>query len=132
LKRVLFVCIGNVCRSPMAEGFANHYGSDVLIATSAGVSPLKVAVQETIAIMREVNVDISNHTPAWYEAPKVDQYDLVVNMSGFRLPGKAPRELIEWTVEDPYQKPPAVYRRVRADLENKVMQLILKLRQKNR
>jgi arsenate reductase len=116
----------------MAEGFANHYGSDVLIAASAGLSPVQFVAQETVAIMREVNVDISNHAPTWYEASKVDRYDLVVNMSGLRLPGKAPRELIEWTVEDPYQKAPAVYRRVRADLENKVMQLILRLRQQNR
>jgi len=36
MKKVLFVCIGNVCRSPMAEAFANHYGNDVLIAKSAG------------------------------------------------------------------------------------------------
>ena len=114
----------------MAEGFANHYGSDVLIATSAGLSPVQLVAQETVAIMREVNIDISNHKPRWYEAAKVDQYDVVVNMSGYRLPGKAPRELIEWTIEDPYQKPAPVYRRVRADLENKVMQLILKLRRR--
>jgi len=36
LKRVLFVCIGNACRSPMAEGFANYYGNDVLKAGGAG------------------------------------------------------------------------------------------------
>jgi arsenate reductase len=116
----------------MAEGFANHYGSDVLIATSAGVSPVQWVAQETVAIMREVNIDISSHKPAWYEPGKVNSYDLVVNMSGLQLPGKAPRELIEWTIEDPYKKTPEVYRRVRADLENKVMQLILRLRERSR
>jgi len=116
----------------MAEGFANHYGADVLTANSSGLSPVQLVAQETVAIMREVNIDISNHAPMWYEPPKIDQYDVVVNMSGFRLPGKPPRELIEWAVEDPYQKPTAVYRRVRADLENKVMQLILKLRMRRK
>ena len=29
-KRVLFVCIGNACRSQMAEGFARTYGGDVI------------------------------------------------------------------------------------------------------
>src|SRR2546428_11801684 len=38
-KRVLFVCIGNSCRSQMAEGFARAYGSDVMVARSAGLSP---------------------------------------------------------------------------------------------
>ena len=29
-KRVLFLCLGNICRSPMAEALARKYGSDVL------------------------------------------------------------------------------------------------------
>ena len=40
-KRVLFVCIGNACRSQMAEAFARAYGSDVLVASSAGLFPAK-------------------------------------------------------------------------------------------
>ena len=35
-KRVLFVCIGNSCRSQMAEAFARAYGRDVIDAHSAG------------------------------------------------------------------------------------------------
>jgi protein-tyrosine-phosphatase len=112
----------------MAEGFANHYGADVLVATSAGVSPVQFIAPETVAIMREVNVDVSAHTPMWYEPRAVETFDVVVNMSGMKLPGKPPRELIEWKIEDPYRQKPEVYRRVRAELENKVMQLILRLR----
>ncbi len=112
----------------MAEGFANHYGSDVLAARSSGVSPVKTVAQETVAIMREVNVDIANHKPSWYDPRAGELYDIVVNMSGMRLPGKQPREVLEWIVEDPYMQKPEVYRRVRADIENRVMQLILRLR----
>jgi arsenate reductase len=116
----------------MAEGFANHYGSDVLAASSAGVSPVTIPAQETITFMREVNVDIADHKPTWYDPRAGEQFDIVVNMSGMRLPGKQPREVLEWAVEDPYRQRPEVYRRVRADIENKVMQLILKLRIRNR
>ena len=38
-KRVLFVCIGNSCRSQMAEAFAQAYGADIMEVQSAGVSP---------------------------------------------------------------------------------------------
>ena len=38
-KRVLFVCIGNACRSQMAEAFARAYGSDILTVRSAGLAP---------------------------------------------------------------------------------------------
>lgn len=112
----------------MAEGFANHYGSDVLIATSAGLSPTQFIPPETVAIMADVNVDMSRHVPSRYEPLAVSYYDIVVNMSGFKLPGKQPKEVLDWKVEDPYKCAPEVYERVRQDLEHRVMQLILKLR----
>ena len=132
MKKVLFVCIGNVCRSPMAEAFANHYGRDVLIAASAGLAPLTGALPETRAIMEEVNVDISKHEPKEYEPSSAAQYDVVVNMSGYELPGKPPKETLEWDVADPFQRGPEAYRNARADVERRVMQLILKMRRKKK
>jgi len=54
----------------------------------------------------------------------------VVNMSGFRLPGQPPKEVIEWKVEDPFLKPMATYRKVRDGLEMSVIELIVRLRKK--
>lgn len=112
----------------MAEGFANKYGGDVLLARSAGLSPVPAIVAETVAIMDELNVDVSKHVPMLYDPFRVEQYDIVVNMSGFRLPGKAPKELLEWDVKDPYMNSAEIYRKVRGDIEERVMQLILRLR----
>lgn len=112
----------------MAEGLANHYGSDVLFATSSGLAPVPAIVPETIEIMWEINIDVSRHVPAWYQPLTVSQYDLVVNISGMHLPGKQPEHLLVWPVEDPYRKSKEVYQKVRADLENRVMQFILRLR----
>src|ERR1700730_1662811 len=39
-KKVLFVCLGNACRSPMAESIARRDAADVIEACSAGISPL--------------------------------------------------------------------------------------------
>lgn len=112
----------------MAEGFANHYGSDVLVATSAGLSPMPAIVKPTVAAMEEVGVDISAHIPSWYEPGLAARYDIVVNMSGFRLPGKPAREVMEWKVDDPFMKSMNTYRKVRDGLERSVMQLVLGLR----
>jgi len=128
MKKVLFVCIGNVCRSPMAEAFANHYGNDVLIAKSAGLAPLSEALPETRAIMEEVNVDLSKHVPMEYDPSLAGQYDIVVNMSGYLLPGKPPNQLLEWDVQDPFQRGSEAFRNARADVEQRVMQLILQMR----
>jgi arsenate reductase len=126
----MFVCIGNVCRSPMAEGFARQYGSDVLIASSAGVSPLTTVVSQTVEIMQEKDVDISNHIPRFYTPQESLRADIVVNMSGMQLPGPAPKELVVWDVRDPYRQSRDVYRATRDDIENRVMRLILQLRRR--
>lgn len=116
----------------MAEGLANHYGSDILLATSAGLSPVSIVMPETVAIMSDINIDISRHVPSRYEPMSVSYYDIVVNMSGYKLPGKSPKELHEWQVEDPFQRSAEVYLRVRQDLEQRVMQLILRLRKQQK
>ena len=50
--RVLFVCLGNACRSPMAEAIASHDASDVLEASSAGLYPLGEIPDETQETLR--------------------------------------------------------------------------------
>jgi arsenate reductase (thioredoxin) len=124
------VCIGNACRSPMAEAFANHYGRDVLIASSAGLSPIPQIPPETVLVMQELNIDASKHIPRRYDPIEAMTYDLVVNMSGFRLPGPPPRNVIEWSVADPFRASLDVYRASRSNLEQRVMRLILNLRKR--
>ena len=57
LKRVLFVCIGNSCRSQMAEGFARAYGSDVMAVASAGLSPA-TRIAPDIAVTNAHNANL--------------------------------------------------------------------------
>jgi arsenate reductase (thioredoxin) len=128
MKRVLFVCIGNCCRSQMAEGFANFYGKDVLNAKSSGLSPTPIVAQETIDTMAEKNVDISRHYPKKFNPLEANDFDLIINMSGFVLPGKVSTPERKWEVLDPYGDSMDVYRAVSNDLEMRVMQLILEFR----
>ena len=60
-KRVLFVCLGNSCRSQMAEAFAHAYGSDVIIPASAGFTPASRLAPDTIRAMAAKNLDLENH-----------------------------------------------------------------------
>jgi arsenate reductase len=112
----------------MAEGFARHYGSDVLTASSAGIAPLTSIVEETVEIMAEKGIDISAHVPSFYSPGKRREADIVVNMSGLPLPGARPQELLLWNVNDPYRQGREVYRATRDDIEHRVMRLILQLR----
>ncbi|HOU21152.1 MAG: low molecular weight protein arginine phosphatase [Kiritimatiellae bacterium] len=63
-KKVLVVCTGNTCRSPMAAGWLNRKLADKgWIAESAGVAAWRgsPASPEAVEAMREIGVDISAH-----------------------------------------------------------------------
>ena len=116
----------------MAEAFANHYGADVLAASSAGLAPTNAVVRDTVRAMGEKNINVSKHRPRLYNPFDASECDIVVNMAGFQLPGPPPREVIEWDVGDPIGAPMEIYRMVRDDLEQRVMRLILDLRRQTK
>lgn len=127
-KRVLFVCIGNSCRSQMAEGFARMYGSDVMVPASAGVAPAFSIAPDTMRAMHEKNVDLRDHFPKSIRQLGRSQFDLVINMSGVSLPAAPGSQMREWDVEDPIGLSYEDHCEVRNQIERLVMQLILELR----
>jgi len=127
-KRVLFVCVGNACRSQMAEAFARKYGSDVLEASSAGLSPGIDIPPETHDVMLEKGISLRGQFSKPVLSLDENRFDLVVNMSGYPLSGVSPPRLREWAVRDPYGGKDAVHREVRDEIERLVMGLILELR----
>jgi len=130
LQRVLFVCVGNACRSQMAEGFAHVYGQDVLDPHSAGLAPAMAVPEETRQTMAEKHVDISAQFPKPVNIFPSGHFDLVVNISGYPIPGHP--LAVEWKVSDPIGGPPEVYRATRDLIEQLVMKLIVELRRKNK
>ena len=116
----------------MAEGFANLYGKDVLIASSSGLAPADIVVRETIECMRENGVDLSNHFPKRYNPLISGTFDLIVNMSGYDLPEPIEAPVRNWLVRDPIGQSEQVYRESRYTIERQVMQLILQLRRELR
>ena len=128
LKRVLFLCIGNSCRSQMAEGFAARYGSDVLQPVSAGLSPASIVQPLTKQVMEEKNININHQYPKDLASVDPASFDIIINMSGRKMPSRGPVEVRDWRVEDPIGKEESVYLAVRDQIEMQVMNLILQLR----
>ena len=112
----------------MAEAFANRYGGDVLTALSAGLAPAKSVPLNTVRAMSEMDIDVSNHVPRIYNPFQAVDCDIVVNMSGYKLPGLPPKDVVEWVVNDPFGSSLNTYRAARGELERLVMSLILNLR----
>ncbi len=132
--RVLFVCIGNSCRSQMAEGFARHHHSDVMTPLSAGLYPAAIVQPETIASMAEKELSLEGQEPKSIRSIDGQQIDLIVNMSGIPIPPQSPPfqgETLVWGVTDPIGRSTEVYRQVRDRIESLVGQLAETLRKHN-
>jgi arsenate reductase len=128
LKLVLFVCVGNACRSQMAEAFARVYGQDALVAASAGIAPAMAVMPDTIRAMAEKEIDIRDQFPKSIYHMRRSKFDLVVNMTGLALPDGIGAAVEEWGVPDPVSMEYEDHCKVRDEIEKLVMNLILKLR----
>ncbi len=58
---VLVLCIGNSCRSQMAEGLLRAAAGDLVEVRSAGSKPAGVVNARAIQVMKEIDLDISGH-----------------------------------------------------------------------
>ncbi len=126
-KRVLFVCIGNSCRSQMAEAFARAYGADILEVHSAGLSPATMIAPLTKQILAERNLNVDSQFPKALDFVKREPFDVVVNMSGHPIALPNAR-VLTWIVPDPIGQKDTVYRSVASQIEGLVMRLIMDLR----
>ena len=79
--RVLFLCYGNACRSQMAEGWTKKLKSGVIEPYSAGIETHGLN-QNTVKVMAEVGVDISNHRSKHVDELKKIKFDYVVTVCG--------------------------------------------------
>lgn len=124
-KRVLILCTGNSARSQMAEGLLRHDAGDRFEVWSAGTRPSRVR-PEAIAVMRELEIDISGHRSKSVDEFTSQPFDYVLTVCDNArescpvFPGKA--VTLHKSFEDPaaFEGPEeerlALFRRVRDDL----------------
>jgi arsenate reductase len=129
-KKVLFVCMGNACRSPMAESIARHDAADVIEPFSAGLSPLGFLPPLTTQtlIVNEYPIDDLISTPITDDV--WDAADIVINMSGVPKERAFPdhQKVEDWDVQDPYGADPAVYQNTYDDIRRRITLLADRLR----
>jgi arsenate reductase len=130
--RVLFVCIGNMCRSPMAEGFARAWGDGFVEAYSAGTHPTGVVSEASIEMMAEIAIDISGQRSKGLEQVPLDWMDVIVSMAPRPAAKMAPQEFrgraLDWRIDDPLGRPSDAFRRVRDEIGARVHELLDEIR----
>jgi len=130
--RVLFVCVGNACRSPMAESIARYDATDVIEPSSAGLYPLGYIAELTKQTLTKNGYFANGLTSDALTKEAVEAADLIINMTG--IPSeeifRGQKNVQEWLVEDPYGEDPETYQRVLDGIQRRVNQLALSLRKK--
>lgn len=128
MKKIFFVCIGNSCRSQMAEGFANAYGDGLLKAESAGTHPSGYVNADAVDAMREEGIDISHQSSKGIQEFDLMAYDAVISLCDADTDQLCPANYggvkAQWNIPDPVGKPLSEFRRVRNMIEERVRQMI--------
>ncbi|CCQ94989.1 Low molecular weight protein-tyrosine-phosphatase ywlE [[Clostridium] ultunense Esp] len=80
--KVLFVCTGNTCRSPMAEALLRHLVGDEMEVKSAGILAFEgsPASPHAIQVMEERGIEL-NHTARQIDEPLMSWADLILTMT---------------------------------------------------
>lgn len=127
-KKVLFVCVGNSCRSQMAEGFARACAKGRVEVMSAGTAASGVVNKGAIEAMKEKGIDITDQTSKQLTDEMLERADVVVTMgccgADELCPAGFKGKKYDWPVEDPLGLPWEAMRRVRDDIEERVKRLI--------
>jgi glycine hydroxymethyltransferase len=148
--RLLFVCTGNVCRSPMAEGIARELTRDdpAIQVQSAGIGAASGQTPSThsVHVMDELDIDISRLRSKPITRDIVDQSDIILVMTYGHLdsmlmlyPQAAEKTFLirefeenlpldEREVDDPIGQSEAVYRRTRDQIYHATEAALLALR----
>ncbi|UCG69412.1 MAG: arsenate reductase ArsC [Thermoplasmata archaeon] len=130
MKKILFVCVGNSCRSQMAEGFTRHRGGENIEVKSAGTKPAIAVSSKAQQVMAEEGIDISSQYPKGFSEEDLEWADRVILMGcGIECPniGVGKDKVEDWGIDDPIGQPKEKYEEIRDEIKLKVKDLLERL-----
>lgn len=131
-KNVMMVCIGNICRSPIAEVYLKHHQPDLNVYSSGlGALVGKPADPTSVKLMQAKNIDLSNHVAQQINSVLVSNADLILTMEQRHvdaIQSKFPESrgkvhlIGKWTdnqeISDPYRADLKTFKAVSAMIES--------------
>lgn len=133
MKKVVFVCVENSCRSQMAEAFGRIHGKGIIEVYSSGSRPSGIVNPKAIASMAEVGYDLSKHDSIGLdELPQIN-WDYAITMGcGDECPMLKANHREDWGLPDPKHMEPKEFAQVRDIIEREVIDLIWEIKKEKR
>jgi arsenate reductase (thioredoxin) len=126
-ETILFVCVQNAGRSQMAEGFFKKYAPKGYEVISAGTVPTSQINPIAVEVMKEVEIDISKQKPKDLTEDMARNATVIINMGCMDdkfCPALFVPKVIDWSIEDPKDKPIEKVREIRDEIEKRVLEII--------
>ena len=153
MKTILFLCTGNVCRSPMAEGLFRHAvkgrGEFRILSAGLGAMDGQPPTNHSVQAMRELGIDISHQRSRALTAELVRSADLILGMThshtdtvALLYPSAAEKTFLlrefdetlepyEKDISDPIGSPYHIYVECRDQIEQGIVTLLKFMEQHN-
>ena len=84
MKKILMVCLGNICRSPLAEGILqSKLDANFFTVDSAGTAAYHIGElpdQRSIAVAKKYGIDISNQRARKFDIKDFIEFDIIYAM----------------------------------------------------
>lgn len=137
MRKVMFLCTANSCRSQMAEGLAREFGKGVIEVYSAGLMAAGVHPR-AISVMKEIGIDISRQKSKEIDEALLRSMDVVITLCSHaekycpRTPSGIAR--VHWPVEDPVgtigteERIMYEFRRARDEIREKILTFIKEIK----
>ena len=125
--KILFICVGNACRSPMAEGWAKYHGKGKVVAFSAGTFPYGSIIEDAYTVMKEKGISLEGQRSKGLRDLAVAEMDIVVRMGHevqCTLPAGFKGRVVDWDIPDPTGHGVDTFRDIRDLIEEEVLSLL--------
>lgn len=125
-RKVLFVSRADACRSRMAGGLLQFLAGERFEAVTAGMHPADKLDADAVAVMAEKKIDLAFLRPqSLDEALAHGRPDLVISLGGGEdCPPVPGAKRLDWALPEPSGQPQEALRRLRDEIESRVMRLI--------